>query len=45
MQLTFHLVFLILALICFIAATFGASHPRVSLVPLGLVFLTCALIF
>ncbi len=45
MTLTFHLLFLILALICFIAATFGAQHPRVALLPLGLALLVCALIF
>jgi hypothetical protein len=38
------LVLFIIAGVIFIAATFNADHPKVRFVPLGLVFLTAALI-
>ena len=44
MVLTVHLLFLVLALICFALATIGIPS-RVGLEPLGLFFLTLAMIF
>jgi hypothetical protein len=37
-------ILLVLALACFVLAAFGASAGRVSLTPLGLAFLTAAML-
>jgi hypothetical protein len=38
-----HLIFAILALVCFILAALNVGAPRLSLTPLGLAFLTLAM--
>jgi len=45
MALTPRLVFLLIALICFLLATFGATVPRVNLTAAGLAILTAAFLF
>ena len=40
----FHLIMLVLALVCFLLAAVGVRAQRVELMPLGLTFLTVALI-
>jgi hypothetical protein len=41
--MSLHLLFIILALLCFCFAAVGVSSPRISLTPLGLAFLTLAI--
>jgi hypothetical protein len=42
--MSLHLLFAILALVCFILAAANVSSPRIGLTPLGLAFLTVALV-
>jgi len=44
MTVTAHVVLLIIALVCFLAAAFGANPPRVNLLAGGLAFLALAML-
>lgn len=42
---SFHLVFIVLAFLCFALAAFGVGHPRVNLIAAGLACWVATLIF